>query len=158
MWLGCPLRRRRRASGRAATTRRRRGGGRLPPRPDATAHRTRQPSAARAAPGRTGLPASCGTGKAGRRQVRPNYSPQIAPFKFGLYLNEKKIRVSQSEDCSETPGTPRPGGRRLAQILDSQFTLAVAELIRARSSLSARRAAKSFKIWVAPHPLDKNGG
>ncbi len=43
-----------------------------------------------------------------------------------LHLNEKKNRVSRSEDSSGAASTPRPGGRRLAQILVSQFTLAVA--------------------------------
>ena len=68
--LDCPrLWRRRRAPGRAARTRRQRGGGRLPPRPDATGPPVlgspRPLGLPR--PGRPGLPASCGAGKARRR-------------------------------------------------------------------------------------------
>ena len=79
-------------------------------------------------PGRSGClgRARRGSPRAVARVCVPLRQPKLHHSILDLHLNEPKIRVSRSEDCSEPPGTPRPVGRRLAQILDSQFTLAVA--------------------------------
>ena len=126
--------------------------------PDATARRTRQPSAARAAPGRTGLSAGRGAGKAGRRPCASLFAAaQQTAIQVGTCIQREKNFEFRG------PRTAPSRQARLDRAVDGslrfstlQFTLAVAELIRACSSLSARRAAKSFKRnWVAPHPSQK---
>ena len=52
-------------------------------------------------PGRPGLPASCGAGKARRRPCASLCrQPHIAPFKLGPASTTKKTRVSRSEGSS----------------------------------------------------------
>ena len=154
--LDCPLlRRRRRASGRAARTRRRRGGGRLPPRLDATAPRSRQPPAARAArPGRTGLPACCGAGKAGRRPcASPCVAAQTKPVKLGLHLNNGK------NSMFAVGGLLRGGGHALtgrstALAAAPMLTCAVVSSKDSPQRDARTRPERTKNNWVA----HKNGG
>ena len=134
--------------------------------PDATARGSPRPLGLR--PGRTGLPASCGAGKAGRRPCASPYAAAPSkPVKLGPAISKtKKARFSRSEASSGRTYKCLAGSRGgaahnlLALLVKVKAHSLSADGARPRKASNATRGAleKLQTQLGGPTPSDKNGG